>query len=112
MTPTDAEIDERNEVRDRRVLEAARSLIRREGLKALTRDAIADEARLAAASVSNFGRTRISNGTHDTLGYRERIMSALMLEAQETRDVAMLRVGLVDGCIQASDLSDEMRGLV
>lgn len=109
---TDAEIDERNEVRDRRVLEAARAIIKRDGLKALTRDAIADEARLAAASVSNFGRTRISNGTHDGLGYRERIMAALMADAMAARDIAMLRVGMVDGCIQLSDLPDDMRATI
>lgn len=108
---TDQEIDERNAIRDQQILDAAARVIQRDGLKALTRQAIGEEAKLADGSISNFGRTRISNGAHEPLGYRERILAALMQRAQDAEpvDVGMLRVGLVDGCIQPCDLDDRCR---
>lgn len=109
---TDTEIDERNAIRDEQILDAAARVIKRDGLKALTRQAIAEEAQLADGSISNFGRTRISNGAHEPIGYRERILAALMVRAQQERDVNMLRVGLVDGCLSAGDIPDDLRAAV
>lgn len=107
LTPT--EIDERNALRDRKVLDAAARIVETQGLSGLTRDAIADCAQVSPASVSNFGRHRISNGTHDDTGYRARILRAMMDEAIEAGDVTMLRVGLADGCLKPADIPDELR---
>jgi hypothetical protein len=108
MTP-EHEIDERNAARDLRVLNAARRVIETNGLSALTREALADEARVSAASVSNFGRTRITNGEHDREGYRPRILRALMDAALESSDLPMLRVGIADGCLRLEDLPVHLR---
>lgn len=105
----DQEIDERNAERDERTLEAACRIVETRGLSALTRDAIADEANLSAASVSNFGRTRISNGTHAREGYRSRILRAMMNKAIEKADVRMLRIGLADGCLKPDALPMHLR---
>lgn len=106
MMTTD--IDERNEKRDDAILDAAARVIERDGLSALTRDAVAEEANLSPASVSNFGRTRITNGTHDRSGYRARILHALMWRAIGTRNLSMIRIGLADGCLKRADLSDDL----
>lgn len=106
------EIDERNARRDERVLDAAWLLVETKGLSALTRDAIAFAAGVSAASVSNFGRTRITNGEHDSESYRTRIMRAMMNRAIETGDTRMLRVGLVDGCLREDDIPMRLRGTV
>lgn len=103
------EVDERNAIRDERTLEAARRIIERRGLSALTRDAIAEEAGVSPASVSNFGRTRISNGEHDRESYRSRILRALMRQAVRCGDVTMIRVGLVDGCLRAHEIPAHLR---
>ena len=101
-----------NADRDRRVLEAARSLIMAKGLSALTRSAIATEANLSAASVSNYGRRRISNGDHSPEGYRARILGALMAEATHSDDLPMLRIGLADGCLRLEDVPVRLRVLL
>jgi AcrR family transcriptional regulator len=106
---TQEEIDERNAVRDQRALEAACRIVETRGLSALTRDAIADEANLSPASVSNFGRHRISNGTHAREGYRSRILRAMMDLAVEKADVRMLRVGLADGCLKPDAIPIHLR---
>lgn len=108
-TTAEQEIDERNAARDLQVRNAARRIIEAKGLSALTRDAIADEARVSAASVSNFGRTRITNGDHAPEGYRARILRALMDEAEQSRDLPMLRIGLADGCLRLADLPTHIR---
>lgn len=108
----DQEIDERNADRDEKTLEAAWRIVETRGLSALTRDAIADEANLSAASVSNFGRTRISNGTHAREGYRSRILHAMMNKAIEKADVRMLRIGLADGCLKPDALPIHLRAAV
>lgn len=105
----DQEIDERNAMRDERALDAACRIVETRGLSALTRDAIADEANLSPASISNFGRTRISNGTHAREGYRTRILRAMMNRAIEKGDVRMLRVGLADGCLKPDALPIHLR---
>lgn len=109
MGDTAEEIDERNQLRDERALEAAKRIVETRGLSALTRDAIAEEANLSAASVSNFGRTRISNGTHARVGYRSRILSALMDRAVENSDVKLIRIGLADGCLKPDALPVRLR---
>ena len=109
MTITAEEIDERNAIRDDRVLAAAWAIVEARGVSGLTRDAIADEADLSPASVSNFGRTRISNGKHAREGYRSRILRAMMEKAIASGDVRMIRVGLVDGCLRAADVPTPLR---
>lgn len=106
---TDQEIDERNAIRDEQALAAARWIVETRGLSALTRDAIAEKANLSPASVSNFGRTRISNGDHSREGYRTRILRAMMDEAIARGDVAMIRVGLVDGCLERDAIPTHLR---
>lgn len=106
------EIDERNALRDNRILAAARRIVENIGLSGLTREAIADEAAQSPASVSNFGRHRISNGDHAREGYRDRILRALMDEAMRADDVRMLRVGLADGCLKAGDVPERLREAV
>lgn len=108
---TQDEIDERNAVRDERALEAACRIVETRGLSALTRDAIADEANLSPASVSNFGRHRISNGTHAREGYRTRILRAMMERAIEKSDIRMLRVGLADGCLKPDAIPVRLRAV-
>ena len=106
---TAQEIDERNAQRDERVIEAATSIIGAHGLSGLTREALANEARLSPASVSNFGRTRITNGDHDSEGYRPRLLRALMNRAITTGDIRMLRIGLADGCLKDADVPTRLR---
>lgn len=106
------EIDERNAIRDGRTLEAARAIIERNGLSALTRDYIAEVANVSPASVSNFGRTRISNGEHGREGYRSRILRALMADAIMRSDVKMLRIGLADGCLRPAELPPHLQRAV
>lgn len=105
------ERDERNDARDARTLAAAVRIVETRGLSGLTRDAIADEAGLSAASVSNFGRHRITNGDHDPLGYRTRILRAMMDQAIERADVRMIRIGLADGCLRKDDVPPHMRAV-
>lgn len=110
--PTDGEIDERNILRDARILAAAREVIEQSGLSGMTRRAIAERARLSRAGVSNFGRTRLSNGDHDSEGYRSRIMRALMDDAIARSDMRMVQIGLADGCLRPDALPDHMRAAV
>jgi len=106
------EIDERNELRDGRILAAAKRLIDTVGLSGMTRESLATASGNSPASVSNFGRHRISNGAHGREGYRERILAALMAEAIEQGDVRMLRVGLADGSLRPADIPDPLREAV
>lgn len=106
---TDAEIDERNAARDQRALDAACRIVENKGLSALTREAIAHEADLSPASVSNFGRHRISNGSHSREGYRSRLLCAMMNRAVEQGDVRMLRIGLADGCLKPDAIPMRLR---
>jgi AcrR family transcriptional regulator len=93
----DIEIDERNAARDERVLTAARAIVTSDGLSALTRETIAQEAGVSPASVSNFGRSRISNGDHSREGYRTRIMDALMVQALDEQNDRLIAIGVADG---------------
>lgn len=101
---TPAEEDERNALRDERALTAAKLIVETRGLSALTREAIAKAAKLSPAGVSNFGRTRISNGDHDSEGYRARILRALMDQAIAEGNLRMVRIGLADGCLRVDAL--------
>lgn len=109
---TENEVDERNAARDQRALDAACSIVESKGLSALTREAIAHAANLSPASVSNFGRQRISNGDHSREGYRQRILRAMMEQAIEKGDVRMLRVGLADGCLKPDAVPARLRSTV
>lgn len=108
---TQDEIDERNAVRDERALDAACRIVETRGLSALTREAIAAEANLSPASVSNFGRHRISNGKHAREGYRTRILRAMMERAIEKSDIRMLRVGLADGYLKPDAIPVRLRAV-
>lgn len=109
---TEDEVDERNAQRDERALAAACRIVETKGLSALTREAIAHEAQLSPASVSNFGRQRISNGEHTREGYRTRILAAMMNAAIEKGDARMLRVGLADGCLRPDAIPVSLRAVV
>lgn len=106
------DVDERNERRDTRVLEAAERLIRARGISTLTREAIADVAGVSPTSVSNFGRTRITNGEPCGEGYRSRILRAVMDVAIERADLSMLRIGIYDGCLRPENLPDNLRAVI
>lgn len=108
----DLEIDERNARRDERVLAAAAAIVSTHGLSGLTRDAIAEHANISPASVSNFGRHRISNGDHSDEGYRSRILRAMMNAALAADDVKTLRVGLADGCLKLDEVPMRLRSAV
>lgn len=96
--------------RDESILDAAWTLVVERGLSSLTREAIAHLAGVSEASVSNFGRTSITNGPKPTTGYRQRVMRALMNQAIETGDTRMLRIGLADGCLRPEDVPVRLRG--
>jgi AcrR family transcriptional regulator len=108
MTQTQ-EIDHRNYLRDGRILAAAGRIIRARGLNALNRETIANEAGVSPTSVSNFGRTRITNGTHERLPYRTRILAGLMSQAIDDGDLKMIRVGIAEGCLKAHDVPPALR---
>jgi AcrR family transcriptional regulator len=98
-------IDERNKERDAKVLDAAYHLLRTKGLSAFTRDAVAEAAGVSPASVSNFGRTRITNGTHRDGKYRPRLMRAVMDRAWQTDDRLVLMMGVAEGIIRPDEVA-------
>ena len=106
---TDLAIDPRNTERDAAILEGARRLIRERGLSRMTRETLAAYSGVSPTSVSNFGRTSVSTSPPPDNGYRDRLLSALMAQAIADRDVVLIGAGLVDGCLSADDLSDELR---
>lgn len=73
MTRTRVCLDDR----DGAILAAARRIIETKGLSALTRRAIAAEAGISPATVSNFGVVEFASGGPPSEGYRKRIMRAL-----------------------------------
>lgn len=99
-------------VRDERILAATRRVISASGLQGLTRKAIADAANMKPATVSNFGRTNYKQNGTPTNGYRERILAALMAEAIEKGDIAMIRVGVADGCLRGEEVPAGLRAAV
>jgi hypothetical protein len=112
MGLTDQEIDERNAKRDDCILDTAYRIVETRGMSALTRETLAYEANLSPASVSNFGRYRISNGEHSREGYRTRVLRAVMDRAIEQGDIRMLRIGLADGCLKADGVPVRLRASV
>lgn len=109
---TDFEIDRRNILRDAAIVDAAWRIVELNGINALTRSAIAQEADVSPASVSNFGRVRLTRGEHDRIGYRERVLAAVMKRAVEKSDLRMMRIGLVDGCLSLDDVPAGLRASV
>ena len=95
--------------RDQSILHAAGTIIRTQGLSSLTRDALAKATGLSAGSVSNFGLSSIQNSPNPSTGFRARVLSALMDDAIAAKDVALIRVGLVDGCLKAADVPAALR---
>jgi hypothetical protein len=88
--------------RDARILAATKRLIAKRGIAYLTRTQIADEAGLAASSVSNYGLASITNGDNPEEGYKTRILRGLLADAIDRKDTAMIRTVLAaDGKITA-----------
>lgn len=100
---------EANSERDTAILSAATRIINDEGITALTRSRVAEVAQMSPASVSNFGRTSITNSAPPADGFKQRVMSALMAAAIAAGDLPMLRVGLVGGFIRRDELPDPLR---
>lgn len=94
--------------RDEQIKKAAVAVIRSRGLSGLTREAIARQAQISPASVSNFGLR--SDGVTPSSGFRSRVLSALMADAITNGDIALLRVGLADGCLKTDDVPAVLRG--
>lgn len=88
------EIDERNTERDQAILAAATELAVARGLAGFTRGDLAARAKLSPAGVSNFGRTRLTNGPQGTRGVLERIRDAVVRTAVADGDLAVLSVAL------------------
>lgn len=99
-------------LRDARILAAARRVINTDGMRGLKRIAIAAQANMAPGTISNFGRTAYKSDTNPTDGYRERVLSALMADAIDKADIAMIRVGVSDGCLRADEVPDGLRAAV
>lgn len=92
-----AEVQAVNDERDRRILTAARDLAVRVGLRGITRQAVADLAGMSVGSVSNYGRTRITNGGHAKgRAVMDTIRDALVARAVTDGDLVLLRMGLAD----------------
>ncbi len=102
MIETDSE-------RDTAILKAATQIIRDQGITALTRARVAEVAQISPASVSNFGRTSITNSAPPADGFKHRIMSALLDVAVRVDDLPMIRVGVVGGFLRREDLPDDVR---
>lgn len=96
-------------VRDARILAGTRRVISDVGLQGLTRRAIAAAANVKPATVSNFGRTNYKQTEKPVDGYRERILTALMADALEKADIAMIRVGIADGCLRSEEVPEALR---
>lgn len=105
------DLDKWAAMRDRRILDASRRLIGRGGLRSLTRKAIAEEAEISPATVNNFGRTSTQRNYRPAEGYRERVLAALMADAIDKADIAMIRVGVADGCLRCEDVPEALRVL-
>lgn len=99
-------------LRDRRIMAAARRVVMTRGLKFFNRAAIAAEANTKPATINNFGRTVYSENYNPTDGYRERILSGLMAEAIDKADIAIIRVGIADGCLRGEDVPIGLRAAV
>ena len=86
----------RNE-RDEAILDAVLALVERQGLAGLSRYAIAREAGISPASVSNFGLSSISRLMPSTAGFRGRIMKAIAERGVATGNAQMIRIGQIEG---------------
>lgn len=92
----DYQPDPRNAQRDERVLLAAVALARSVGYRRVTRQAIADHAGLAAGSVSNYGRTRMTNGDHASSRAMDDVRTAVLQWAVDNGDLHLVAQGLAD----------------
>lgn len=88
------EIDERNVQRDERILSAAIDLATHGGLTAFSRGDLARSSGLSPAGVSNYGRSRITNGPQGTAGVLDRIRDDVMRHAVMAGDLTLLAMGL------------------
>lgn len=87
-------IDERNIVRDERILAAAADLAISQGLSGITRGLLALHAGISRTGVSNYGRSRITNGPQGTAGVLDRIKAGMMHRAVDRGDLAVLKAGI------------------
>lgn len=104
------EIDPRNVVRDNAVLAAMLALSKRHGYANVTRGQVAEASGLSAASVSNFGRTQITNGDHprgDPI--MPRLREAAMRRAVETGDLELIAQGLASRHPVALSAPEQLR---
>ena len=102
--------DPRNTDRDERILTAAASLVRANGLHALTRESIAQAAGMAAGSVSNFGQWSLSTTRLGLSGpVIPRVVEALMKRAVESGDLELLAMGIAAAHPIARDAPYELR---
>lgn len=88
------DIDERNTLRDQAILQAAVDLSVTHGLAGFSRGDLATVARMSRPGVSNYGRSRITNGPQGTRGVLDRIRNDVMAHAVSTGDLRLLAVGL------------------
>jgi hypothetical protein len=102
--------DPRNTDRDERILTAAADLVRAGGLHALTREAIAQAAGMAAGSVSNFGQWSLSTTRLGLAGpVIPRVLDALMQRAVDTGDLELLAMGIAGAHPIARAAPDALR---
>ena len=88
-------VDPRNTQRDERILLAAVDIVRAHGLAGISRSVVADRARIAASSVSNYQRSRITNGPDkQTTGVMDRIRADVMRWGVDNADLTLVRAGI------------------
>jgi AcrR family transcriptional regulator len=87
-------IDERNAIRDQAILAAAVDLAVLHGLSGFTRAQLAERSGLSPAGVSNYGRSRITNGPQGTAGFMDRVRNDAMAQAVSEGNLQLLAVGI------------------
>lgn len=104
-----SDVDPRNTERDEAILAAASQLALLHGLGGFTRGQVATLAGVSPAGVSNYGRSRITNGPQGTAGVLDRIRNDIMSNAVERADLALLAVGVAARHSVALSAPDELR---
>jgi AcrR family transcriptional regulator len=102
-------IDERNTQRDERILAAASHLAVTHGLNGFTRGLIALHSGLSRAGVSNYGRSRITNGPQGTAGVLDRIRDDVMRQAVDKADLSLLATEIAARHPIALSAPDDLR---
>lgn len=85
-------------------------LARRDGYVNVTRGMVAQAAGVSQASVSNYGRRRITNGDHPRgEPIMPRLRDALMRHAVETGDLTVLAQGIANRHAIALEAPEQLR---